>query len=249
MGILDFFVLAFAGFIGGALNAIAGGGSFIVLPAMVLTGLSPLHANASATAALLPGYVASAWRFRHDITLSKSLNFPLFVCIASIGGAVGALALLVSSQTFFSAFVPWLIIVSTLIFFIYPYVQKAPSKRPIESKIITSISLLVVCIYGGYFNGGLGVILLTTFAVLGLRNLQSMNGLKNLVSAILTVIAVGIYAMGETLHPITILIAGISALIGGYYGAALSYRLKDNSIRMIVILTGVCSAIYFFSTR
>jgi uncharacterized membrane protein YfcA len=213
----------------------------------VAVGLSPLHANASATAALLPGYIASAWRFRSDIDLPNGFRLSRLSCLAALGGVIGALCLLSSSEALFMGFVPWLIVASTLAFCVYPLLSKYTKENHLASRPVIAISLILVCIYGGYFNGGLGVILLTMFALLGFSNLQNMNGLKNIISAVLTVVAVIIYGAGETLHLAAIAIAGISSVLGGYLGASLSYRLHDKTIRLIIILSGICSAIYFFT--
>ncbi len=118
---LDWIVICTAGFLGGMLNAVAGGGSFFTLPALIFVGIPPIMANTTGTAALLPGYLASAWRFRHDIVYPASLNFTYITLIAILGGAVGAIILLLTDERIFSELIPWLILFATIAFIVGPW--------------------------------------------------------------------------------------------------------------------------------
>lgn len=247
-------IVALAGFLGGVLNAVAGGGSFITLPALVFVGVPPIAANTTGTAALLPGYIASAWRFRRDIEYPAGLSLKTISMVALLGGGIGAALLLLTSSHVFSVLIPWLILISTIAFIVGPLFlrKRKPSKRSVDNNIASSAQwvnlavLLIVCTYGGYFNGGLGIILLAAFGLMGQNSLHGMNGLKSIVSALLTVIAVCVYAIGDTLEFHYLLVLSVASVLGGYFGAALTYRLTSLQIRSIIILVGLFMSAVFF---
>lgn len=239
----DAALLIAAGLIAGVLNAIAGGGSFFTLPALVALGLPPLMANASGTAALLPGYLASAWRFRRDIRLPGELSLWALLLIVLVGAVLGSLLLLLSSEQLFSALVPWLMVFASVLFALAPRLLKNRTSAPTW---LAALTLLLVCAYGGYFNGGVGIVLLAALGLLGQQQLQGMNGLKNAVSALLTLVAVVVYAAAGLLVWQPLLLMAASALVGGYLGAALSYRLPAGPLRVFIVLTGLLMAAVFF---
>lgn len=253
---MEWSIIAVAGFLGGALNALAGGGSFITLPALVFVGLSPVSANATGTAALLPGYIASAWRFRRDIELPANLNLSSVTVLALSGGALGSLILLFTSEEFFSKLIPWLILLATVVFVVGPRAIEKKAKETHESqtdwpvrpekRIVVGLLLFIICIYGGYFNGGLGIIFLATMSVLGTGNLHNINGAKNLVSALLTVISVAVYAGGGMISFGYLTLLGISAAFGGYCGASIGYHVPQTVLRYFIILTGFTMSLLFF---
>ena len=121
---MDWLIIAFAGLLGGMLNAVAGGGSFITLLALVFVGIPPLIANATGTAALLPGYLASAWRFRKDIEYPANLSLKNLCLIAVVGGCLGAAILLNTSEQLFAHLVPWLILLATGAFIAGPWLLR-----------------------------------------------------------------------------------------------------------------------------
>ncbi|GIU05439.1 sulfite exporter TauE/SafE family protein [Shewanella morhuae] len=251
---MDWLIIALAGFLGGMLNAVAGGGSFITLLALVFVGVPPIAANATGTAALLPGYIASAWRFRKDIEYPASLSFKNLILIALIGGSIGAGILLTTSEQVFATLIPWLILLATAAFIIGPWLIKrrmalqgmSTSSTPTLRPITALLMLAAVCIYGGYFNGGLGIILLASFGLMGQTNLHGMNGLKNLISALLTAIAVVIYAVGNVIDGQYLLLLAVMAIIGGYVGAVLAYRISQPLLRGFIVIVGLAMALGFF---
>lgn len=250
---MDWLLIALAGFLGGMLNAVAGGGSFITLLALVFVGVPPIAANATGTAALLPGYIASAWRFRKDIEYPASLSLKELILIALIGGSIGAGILLTTSEQVFAKLIPWLILLATAAFIVGPWLLKRKmaeqsdnTSTPMLSPITALIMLSTVCIYGGYFNGGLGIILLASFGLMGQTNLHGMNGLKNLISALLTTIAVVVYAAGNVIDGQYLLLLAIMAIIGGYVGAALAYRISQPLLRGFIVIVGLAMALGFF---
>ncbi|WP_338725425.1 sulfite exporter TauE/SafE family protein [Shewanella baltica] len=250
---MDWLIIALAGILGGMLNAVAGGGSFITLLALVFVGVPPIAANATGTAALLPGYIASAWRFRKDIEYPASLSLKHLILIALIGGSIGAGILLTTSEQVFAKLIPWLILLATAAFIIGPWLLKRRiteqgenTSTPMLNPMTALIMLSAVCIYGGYFNGGLGIILLASFGLMGQTNLHGMNGLKNLISALLTAIAVVVYAAGNVIDGQYLLLLAVMAIIGGYVGAALAYRISQPLLRGFIVIVGLAMALGFF---
>jgi len=253
---IDMIVIVVAGFLGGMLNAVAGGGSFITLPALIFVGVSPVSANATGTAALLPGYIASAWRFRRDIEFPSKLNVTTIILVAIVGGSLGASVLLLTSDRIFSTLIPWLILLATAMFVIGPRLINYKSLSPEQDKDsdagtsmgipVAVMVLLSVCAYGGYFNGGLGIILLAALGLMGQTNLLGMNGVKNFISALLTTIAVAIYAVGDVIAFGPLLVMGVASIFGGYAGAAFAYRIPAKVLRAFIVMVGLIMALIFF---
>ena len=239
-------LLLAAAFVAGALNSVAGGGSFLTLPALVFTGVPPVVANATGTVALLPGYVAGAWGFREDTAAPPGLSMRLLVVLSLLGGAAGAGLLLITSDAAFNRIVPWLLLVATALFAFGPQLRKMlAGGAPSTSR--ATVGVLAVAAYGGYFNGGLGILLLALFGLLGQINLNAMNGLKNWVSALLTAIAVAIYAAGGVVQWREALLMMVAATLGGYVGARVARRIPANWLRAGIVLTGlVMSALFFW---
>ncbi|MEO8124098.1 MAG: sulfite exporter TauE/SafE family protein, partial [Burkholderiales bacterium] len=183
-------------FVAGALNAVAGGGSFLTLPALIFVGLPSVSANATGTVAMLPGYASSTFAFRKDLRLPSGLSRVSLVAVSLVGGALGAVLLVVTPNHAFDAIVPWLLLVATAAFAFGPRLMTTGARGRAAGPGVSILSVLAVTIYGGYFNGGVGIILLAVFNLLGLQNLNAANGLKNLVSLLLTAIAVAVYAWG-----------------------------------------------------
>ncbi|WP_426306278.1 sulfite exporter TauE/SafE family protein [Acidovorax facilis] len=241
-------LLLTAAFLAGALNAVAGGGSFLTLPALVFTGVPPVVANATGTVALLPGYMAGAWGFREDTAPPPGLSMHLLVVLSLIGGAAGAALLLVTPDATFRRVVPWLLLAATALFAFGPQLRKAlAGGHPSTAK--ATVGVLAVAAYGGYFNGGLGILLLALFGLLGQTNLNAMNGLKNWVSALLTAIAVAIYAAGGVVLWPQALMMMVAATAGGYGGARVARKLPPAVLRSGVVATGLAMSLVFFARQ
>ena len=249
---LEWCVLLLAAFVAGALNAVAGGGSFLTLPALVFTGVPPVAANATGTVALLPGYAAGAWGFREDMQAPPGLSMKSVVLLSLIGGSLGAALLLFTPNELFRKVVPWLLLAATAMFAFGPQLRKwaargGEASPQAASPIKAAIGMLAVAIYGGYFNGGLGILLLALFGLLGQTQLNAMNGMKNLVSALLTAIAVAIYAAGGIVQWQQALIMMIAATAGGYGGARVARKIPPPWLRWGIVATGlVMSGVFFW---
>ena len=243
-------VLLAAALAAGALNAVAGGGSFLTFPALVLAGLPTVSANATGTVALLPGYASGAWGFREDWQPAPGLTMPALVATSLVGGAIGAALLLVTDDSTFNKLVPWLLLIATVLFGAGPMMMRAGrgsgAAGTLPSPLRSIVGLLGLSIYGGYFNGGLGILLLALFGLLGQSNLNAMNGLKNLVSALLTVIAVAVYAWGGVVAWPHALVMMIAATAGGYFGARLARRVPPAALRAGIVVIGLAMSLIFF---
>ncbi|WP_218241260.1 sulfite exporter TauE/SafE family protein [Comamonas fluminis] len=245
-------LLLAAAFAAGALNAVAGGGSFLTLPALVFTGVPPVVANATGTVALLPGYMAGAWGFKDDMAAPPGLSMKQVVVLSLIGGSAGAALLLFTPDATFRKVVPWLLLAATAMFAFGPQLRAWASRKTADTDAVPSIAkaavgMLVVAIYGGYFNGGLGILLLALFGLLGQTQLNAMNGMKNLVSALLTAIAVVIYAVGGIVEWKQALIMMVAATLGGYLGARVARKIPAHIMRWGIVATGLVMAGLFFA--
>lgn len=242
-----YLILIAAGLCAGGLNAIAGGGTFISFPALVWTGIPPIMANATATLTALPGYCASAWSFRKDLMSEGTANLKRIVIIASIGGVIGALLLLATSDQVFSGIVPYLLMLATIMFAFGQKIIGRFSGSAGLGLMASTIVMLVVSIYGGYFNGGLGIMLLACFTVMGYTNLHYMNGLKNLLSALLSVVSAAIFIASGLIDWHAALILGTATAAGGYIGGHYSTKVKNIALlKKFIIAVGVVLTIVFF---
>jgi uncharacterized membrane protein YfcA len=245
MTLLGTVVLCVAAFAGGALNAVAGGGSFLTFPALVFTGAAPVAANATGTVALLPGYISGTWGFREDLGPPPGLSMRALLALTVVGGAAGATLLLLTPGPAFKRLVPWLLLAATALFALAPRLLVALRGGAAGPRASVA-GVLLVSLYGGYFNGGLGVLLLALLALLGQTNLNAMNGLKNLLSAALGAIAVALYAAGGIVLWREGLLMMAGATAGGYLGARVARRVPAPWLRAGVIATGLVMAAVFF---
>jgi uncharacterized protein len=234
-----------AAFAAGVLNAIAGGGSFLTFPALVFAGVPPLAANATSAMAVSPGYLGSTWGFRAELkALPKSL-LRKEVTIAAMGGLIGAGLLLVTPAKVFSGLVPWLLLVATALFAAGPWLAKGNSGQGQPAWRLPG--LMLVAVYGGYFNGGLGILLMALYTLTGESRLNTVNALKNLNSFVLSLLSVLAFALaGAIVWPQAIWMM-VLATAGGWVGARLAKRLPVRWVRWLVIATGLVMSAVFFS--
>lgn len=250
--ILEFVFLLAVGLLAGAINSLAGGGSFIVFPALLLVGVPPVMANATNTFAALPGYLSGAWGYRHAIW-SHRRKMVGYGIAALIGGYLGALLLLNVSDAQFSQVVPWLMLVAVLLFAFGNKMNNWLVTHGGKTKgmaLAGAGGLLVllglICLYGGFFNAGLGIVLLAFFALAGFTDMHAMNGLKLLISAIVSSIAVARFGLSDAIAWHEGLSAFTGTLIGGYVAARLAHRIPTHFIRWGVIVYGLLLTAIFF---
>ena len=243
--------LFFAGILGGALNAVAGGGSFIGFPALLFTGVPPIAANATNSVALWIGILASGGAYRKRLSMPLRVLIPLLVT-GLIGGIVGAILLLKTPAHTFMRLVPWLMLAATLLFIFGKRLlgnrASSISHEATNAAIAgASIFELVVAVYGGYFGGGLGIVNLAMLAALGMVDIHAMNALKSVLGSVINgVAAVAFVVAGAVFWP-QALVTTAGAIVGGYFGAHYAQRLPPSWIRAFVIVVGAAMTVYFFS--
>lgn len=247
---MSVFVLLFAaGFVGGALNAVAGGGSFIALPALLYAGVPPVAANATTTLALWPGSISSAWAYRREIATAGPRSFLLLGVISLVGGLIGAQWLLRTSDTSFMRLLPWLMLVASVTFTFGGRLtaRMAPVGRPAARFPWWALVLqLAIATYGGYFGGGIGIMMLAAMAVAGLSDMHQMNGLKSALAVAINGVATAEFVRRGAVvwMPGLVMVAG--AVAGGYAGAAIARRMGAGSVRLFVIVVAWSMTVYFF---
>ena len=204
-------------------------------------------ANATATLSALPGYLGSAWGFRSDIRSGGPLRLTLIILIATVGGFLGALLLLITSSEMFSAIVPWLLLLATALFSAGPSLLALRGPGRSLDLFRSALLLFCVAVYGGYFNGGLGIMLLAAFGLIGFTDLNAMNGLKNIISAILSLVSVATYTSAGLIDWTFAVPLSVSTALGGYLGAALARRVTNAEIlRGFITLVGAVMTVAFF---
>ena len=248
---LAFAVLAAAAFGAGVLNAIAGGGTFLTFPALVWAGVPPIAANATSALAVCPGYLGSTLGFRTELAALPRALLAREALLCAIGGVIGALLLLVTPAQVFARVVPWLLLFATGLFAVGPRLSRwAGGAHGAGLARLRLPGLAAVAIYGGYFNGGLGILLMALYLVVGETRLDTVNALKNLNSFVLSVVSVAAFALGGAIVWREALLMALFATLGGFVGARLAKRLPTAWVRAIVIVTGlVMSALFFLRTR
>ena len=234
-----------AAFAAGVLNAIAGGGSFLTFPALVFAGVPPVAANATSAIAVSPGYLGSTLGFRPELRSLPTALLRREVAIAALGGLLGAGLLLITPAKVFSGIVPWLLLLATALFALGPRIARLGSGQGQPRWRLPG--LLGVSIYGGYFNGGLGILLMALYTLTGESRLNTVNALKNLNSFVLSLLSVAAFAAaGAIVWPQAIWMM-LWATVGGWAGARLARRLSAQWVRALVIGTGLVMSAVFFS--
>jgi uncharacterized membrane protein YfcA len=239
-------IIIIAAFLAGILNAIAGGGTFLTFPALVYAGVPPVIANATSALAVFPGYLSSALGFKDDIATVDRSQLIRQCLLSLAGGLIGALLLLVSSNDFFTKIVPFLLLASTAIFAFQDRILTWGRNGGLQLTPYGALGTLAVSIYGGYFNGGLGIVLLALYALWGLTNLNLMNGLKNGISFVISAISVLTFAIAGLIVWPSAIIMMVANILGGYFGAKIAKRLSKRIVRGIVIIVGLVMSIVFF---
>jgi len=245
MTIFELSLLASASFIAGIVNSIAGGGSFLTFPALVFTGVPTIAANATSAVAVFPGYLSGALGFAKELKEYPKSKFLLLITLSIMGGIGGSLLLLITPASVFSYIIPWLLGFATLLFAFGDFVAKWAKKNSNSNGFLGNLTTLIVCIYGGYFNGGLGIILLALFSTLGMRDIHLMNGLKNIMSFALSAASVVTFAIAGIVFWQQAIIMMIAATIGGYFGVVVARKLSKNTIRMIIVIIGLIMTVIF----
>ncbi len=237
-----------AAVLGGALNSVAGGGSFITLPALLYSGVPPVIANATSTLALWPGSVSAAVAYRRDIR--ASISTLLLLGGASVaGGLAGGLLLVRTSDTSFMRLLPWLLLLAAAAFTFGDGLLPRRARGARDGHRVSWVGVLLqgtIAIYGGYFGGGMGIMMLATLSVAGMTDIHEMNGLKSILGTAINGVALAAFIVHGIVRwpPGLIMMAG--GMLGGYAGAALAKSIGRPRVRVFVIVVAWGMTAYFF---
>jgi len=239
-----------AGILGGALNAVAGGGSFVAFPALLLVGVPPIPANATNTLALWTGVTASGGAYRNRLDVPRRVLMPLLIT-SFVGGIIGAFLLLKTPAHTFLRVLPWLMLGATLLFVFGNRLARGhPSSVGHDATTAAilgaSIFELVVAVYGGYFGGGVGIVNLAMLAAVGMTDIHAMNALKSILGMAINGIAVLVFIVKDAIYWPQGIVMIVGALVGGYLGAHYAQKLPQAWVRNFVILVGAGMTVCFF---
>jgi uncharacterized membrane protein YfcA len=230
--------------LGGALNSVAGGGSFLTFPALVFTGVQPISANATSTVALWPGSLASAVGYREELK-AEGANLRWLAALSAAGGLIGALVLIETPKELFANLLPFLLLLATVVF-TFGDRLRARLQGAAPSRGLVAAVQLAISIYGGYFGGGMGLMMLAAFTFLGISGIHRMNGLKSALGVIINGVAVVTFVVAGQIdwHAAPLMIAG--AAVGGFGGASLARRIEPGKLKPVVIAIGWAMTAWFF---
>jgi uncharacterized membrane protein YfcA len=225
----------------GVMNAMAGGGTILTFPALLLVGEPAIMANATSTVALLPGAAASMAGYRKEVGEHRAWLKTLLVP-SLLGGAVGSVLLLRTPERTFAFLAPFLVLFATLLF-LFQLIWSPRSQEPGQPAksarfVLTTILQFLVAIYGGYFGAGIGILMLVLLGFLGLRNIHAMNGLKNFFGICINSVAAGYFILRGAVDWPPALAMAVGSIAGGYAGARFARRIGQKKARIAVVVIG-----------
>lgn len=253
-----------AAFLAGTLNAVAGGGSFISFPALLFVGIAPIPANATNTAAVWPGTIASSVAYRNAFSAEARRILPPLMITGVFGGILGARILLLTPQTTFMRIVPWLLLGATLVFAFSKRLSArmherlrrhaeansghtpGSDHRPRALFYAGLLLALLISMYIGYFGAGVGILVLALLAFLGMEDIHAMNGVKSLLVSVVNGVALVNFILARVIVWPQAVLMLVGAMVGGYGGAYFAQKMNPQYIRYVVIVTGSAMSAYFF---
>jgi uncharacterized protein len=236
-----------AGFVAGAMNSVAGGGTFVTLPALTLAGLPPTVANASSTVALFPATLASSWAYRDDVQPLEGVGTGGLLMASLAGGLTGALLLLSTPERAFTLIVPWLLLAATIA--LASGARLGQALRSVGLRMgrrSLLIAQFVLGIYGGYFGGAVGLMILAVWTLFTRIELQSMTPLRILMVAAANGVAVICFALSGNIHWRETLVVMAGGIAGGYLGAHAGRRLPASVVRALILAITIVTTAGFF---
>ena len=245
-------VIGAAALLGGAINAIAGGGTLLTFPSL-LAVLHPVAANATSTMALLPGSLAGAWGYRAELRETKPM-LKLLWFPSLIGGIIGSLAVTRFPEKVFEQLVPWLLIVASTLLLLQRPIARWVGAHPHEKPKGKTVAVIVffqflVGIYGGYFGAGIGILMLSSLAFMGIPDIHRMNGLKSVLAALMNGATAVVFVIEGVVVWKYAAVMAVASIVGGYFGARGARRLPAAYVRAIVVFIGFGVAAYTFYKR
>ncbi len=239
-------ILLAAGLWAGMQNALAGGGSFVTLPALILTGLDARAANITSTIAMFPGQLATGLAGRKLVRGAESLSFRALLAISLVGGALGGVLLLVTPASFFARMVPWLVLFATAVFAYGSFGRRRRDGLTLNLGAgQAAVAQFGIAIYGGYFGGGIGFLMLAALTMAGLPT-RNAGATKNVLAGVMNAAAVALFAFSPDVAWRSVLILGIGAILGGLAGAWTLKRVDDRLLRIVVVGIGIALTVGLF---
>lgn len=246
MTFLEFITLAAVGCTSGAINAVAGGGTLLTFPVLLMCGTPPVLANATSTVGLVIGTAGSIVGFRGHLRALRT-RMMQFIPICLIGAAIGSWLLTQTSDDQFSQLIPFLVLFATVLFFLQGFLRKSATAGKSHALWFSLALQLPVAIYGAFFGAGIGILMLASFGFMGMTDIHQMNALKNVLGSLINVIAaVWFIAVGMVNWPQALALTA-GALIGYYLGAHFSQRISPQRVRHLITAIGfIISAVMFW---
>jgi uncharacterized membrane protein YfcA len=239
--ILLFLVAAWAG----AQNALAGGGSFLILPTLMFAGLDARAANITSCVALFPAQIATGWTGRALASGAAGLSLRTLFALSVIGGAIGAVILLVTPAEIFARLVPWLVLFATVVFAWGSFFRKSGDGAKHVGPLGAGLAQLLISIYGGYFGGGIGFLMAAALTLAG-QGARTASATKNVLAGVMNASAVAIFLFSPDLHWSEALATSLGAIIGGVLGARALHHIDEKLLRVLVVIIGAALTIGLF---
>ncbi len=230
-------------FFGGAINSVAGGGTFLLFPALIFGGISPFSANILCSIGLWPATISSAFAYRREFT-TLNRAFKTMLIISLVGSTIGTLILLNTSEKTFETLIPWLLLMATALFAFGKNIAFDTWKIP-----FWGVGAMQFCIsvYGGYFGAGIGILMLAMLQLMGMKHIHAMNAVKVILATAINFSAICLFIIGGKIRwDIAVWIVP-AAIAGGYVGANLALRMSPEKVRWVVIAIGAAMTVYFFA--
>jgi uncharacterized membrane protein YfcA len=245
-------LLAGAGFLSGALNAVAGGGTFFTFAALLASGLPPITANATSAVALAVGSVASAAAYRREISGLWRTSLRLALASA-VGSILGALILIGLDNVTFRGMIPWLLLFATIVFALGPRIARAVGTAeadapPLQRRLVGMAIQFLTAVYGGFFGAGMGFLMLASLGLTEGTNYHRINAIKQILAVIIQAVAIVLFIHGGIIAWPAALVTMAAAIVGGYLGVGLARSVPDKMMRGFVIASGAVLTLYYFLT-
>lgn len=241
---MTFFILFLASLWAGIQNALAGGGSFITLPSLMLTGMDARAANITSTVALFPAQMATGWTGRKSVEGAAGLSFRALVIISLIGGALGAVLLLVTPPSFFARLVPWLVLFATAVFAWGSFGPRRQGAAHL-GRSSAACAQFGIAVYGGYFGGGIGFLMLAALTAAGVM-MRAAGATKNVLAGAMNASAVLIFVFSPEVHWVAAGVAAAGAILGGVAGGLMLQKVNERALRVVVVLIGIALTVGLF---
>ena len=226
----------------GVQNALAGGGTFLILPTLIVSGMTAQAANITSTVGLFPSQFVTGLTGRKNTTGAANLSFRALMIISLVGGAAGAVLLLVTPSRFFSMLVPWLVLFATVLFAFGSYLPKHMPRIGTKGAAATQS---LIAIYGGYFGGGIGFMMLAALSAAGL-SMREAGATKNMLAVAMNASAVVIFLFSPQLHWLQAGVMILGSVGGGYLGGIMINKVNQKALRLFVVLLGTALTIGLF---